>query len=74
VRQHRRKMIAPIVVTVIVVIYYAVYFTVLISAVNGIWKYLLGTIPIVLAVLMVKVCCERIEEIRKGEEDDIGQY
>ena len=71
---HRRKMIAPIVVSVIMVIYYAVYFAVLIAVANGIWKYLLGIFPIAFTLLMIKVCLERIEEIRKGEEDDIGQY
>ena len=40
----------------------------------GIWKYMLGIILFLLSAVMVKVCIERISEIRKGEEDDIGKY
>ena len=67
-------MIAPIVIAVIMVIYYAAYFGLLISLLDGIWKYALGLFPVALAAVMVKVCIERIMEIRKGEEDDIGKY
>lgn len=71
---HRKKMIAPIVITVIVIIYYLFYFGLLITLVSGIWKYILGIIPIILSGVMVKVCMERIKEIKKGEEDDLSQY
>jgi len=67
-------MIAPIVVAVIMVIYFVVYFAFLISILDGIWKYLLGIIPLAFTVLIIKVCAERINEIKKGEEDDIGKY
>jgi hypothetical protein len=73
-KNHGRKMIAPIVIAVIMVIYYAAYFGLLISLLDGIWKYALGLFPVALAAVMVKVCIERIMEIRKGEEDDIGKY
>lgn len=69
-----RKIIAPIIVTVLMVLYFVVYFGFLITVVEGAWKYLLGIIPFVLAVVMVKVCIERINEIKKGEEDDISKY
>jgi hypothetical protein len=42
--------------------------------IDGIWKYALGIIPLLLSVLMVKVCIERIKEIKKGEEDDLSKY
>ena len=71
---HRRKMIAPIVITVIMVLYYVVYFGFLITLLPGIWKYALGILPLALSVLIVKVCIERINEIKKGEEDDISKY
>jgi len=67
-------MIAPIVVSVIIILYYVVYFGVLITLLPGIWKYALGIIPLVFSAVMVKVCIERINEIRKGEEDDISKY
>ncbi len=71
---HRRKMIAPIVISVIIILYYVVYFGFLIMLLDDIWKYLLGIIPFVFSVVMVKVCIERINEIKKGEEDDISKY
>ena len=69
-----KKMLAPITVTVIMILYYIVYFAFLISIVSGIWKYLLGIIPLAFVILMIKVCIERINEIKKGEEDDISKY
>ncbi len=71
---HGKKMIAPIVVTILMVIYYVVYFGLLISLLGGIWKLLLGIIPLIFAVVTIKVCIERINEIRKGEEDDLSKY
>ena len=71
---HKRKMIAPIVITVVMILYYIVYFGFLISLFNGIWKYFLGIIPLVFSSSMIYVCIERVNEIKKGEEDDISQY
>ena len=71
---HRKKMTAPIFATVIVVLFYVLYFGILITLLEGIWKYVLGIIPIILSVIMIKVCIERINEIKKGEEDDISKY
>ena len=70
----KRKMAAPVIVTVIAVLYYTAYFGFLISVAEGIWKWLLGLLPLVLSVLMIWVCAERIKEIKEGEEDDLGQY
>lgn len=71
---HKKKMLAPIVVTVIMILYYVVYFSFLISLLNGIWRYALGIVPLALSAVMIYVCIDRIKEIRTGEEDDIGQY
>ena len=71
---HKKKMIAPIIVTIIMILYYIVYFGFLISMLDGIWKYALGLIPLVFSGVMIYVCIQRIDEIRKGEEDDISQY
>ena len=69
-----KKQIVPVVVTILIVLYYVVYFGFLITAVLGIWKYALGIIPLVLSALTVKVCIDRINEIKEGEEDDISKY
>ena len=71
---HRKKMIVPIVVSVIVIFYYVVYFGILIALLEGIWKWVLGIIPLILSAVMVKVCIERINEIKEGEGDDISKY
>ena len=71
---HRKKMIAPIVVSAVMILYYVVYFGFVIALLPSIWKYVLGIIPLGFSVVMVKVCIERINEIKKGEEDDISKY
>ena len=71
---HRKKMIAPIVVSIVLILYYVVYFGFLITLIGGIWKWLLGIFPLIFSVVTVKVCIERINEIKKGEEDDISKY
>lgn len=69
-----KKLVAPIIVTLLMLLYYVLYFGLLIWAFEGVWKYALGVIPAVLAAVMIKVCVERINEIRKGEEDDLSNY
>ncbi len=71
---HKKKIIAPIIITAILILYYITYFGFLISLLNGIWKYVLGIIPLVFSGIMIYVCIERINEIKKGEEDDISKY
>ena len=72
--EHRKKMIAPIIITILFVLYYAFYFTIIIALPVGIWKLFLGIIPVVLAVIMIYVCIQRIKEIKEGEEDDLSEY
>ena len=73
-KSHGKKMIAPIVVSVIMILYYAVYFGFLITLVGGLWKIVLGIIPLIFSAVTIAVCIERIKEIKKGEEDDISKY
>ena len=70
----KKKFIAPIIITVLLVVYYVVYFGFLISLIEGIWAYLLGIVPLALSAVMIMVCVERIQEIKKGEEDDLSKY
>ena len=71
---YKNKMIAPIVISVIIILYYVVYFGILIALLDGVWKWLLGIIPLALSAVVLKVCIERIKEIKKGEEDDLSKY
>ena len=73
-KSHKEKMVAPIIVSIIMILYYMIYFGFLISVLDGIWRYIIGIVPIAFSLLMVKVCIERINEIRKGEEDDLSKY
>ena len=73
-KSHKRKILAPIIISVIIVLYYVVYFGILIALIDGIWKWLLGIIPLAFSAVMLKVCIERINEIKKGEEDDLSKY
>ena len=70
----RKKLAVPIIVTVLMVLYFCIYFGFLISLVDGIWKVLLAILPPAFSAVMVKVCIDRIKEIKKGEEDDLSQY
>ena len=71
---HKKKMVVPIVATVLLVAYYVAYFGFLISLLEGIWRYLLGILPLAFSGVMIYVCIERIKEIKEGEEDDLSQY
>ena len=73
-KNHGKKMIAPIIITALMVIYYVFYFGLLVWYINGILKYILGIIPLIFTIMMVAVCIERIKEIKKGEEDDLSKY
>ena len=73
-KTNKKKFIAPIVVTVFMVAYYVVYFGFLMSLLSGFVKYALGILPLAFSAVMVKVCIERIQEIKKGEEDDLSKY
>ena len=73
-KSHKRKILAPIIISVIIVLYYVIYFGILIALIDGVWKWLLGIIPLALSAVMLKVCIERINEIKKGEEDDLSKY
>ena len=61
----KKKIAAPIIVTIFVVLYYIAYFGFLITLLDGMWKYILGLLPLALTVVMIKVCIERIHEIKK---------
>jgi len=73
---HKKKMIAPIIITAVIVFYY-IGFALLCAFVEGIpllIKLLGGVIPLLLAGVCIYVLIERIKEIRSGEEDDLSKY
>ena len=73
-KKQTKKMIAPIVITGLVVLYYVAYFSLLMAVLDGIWKYVLGIVPLRFSGVMLKVWIEIMKEIREGEEDDLSKY
>jgi hypothetical protein len=73
---NKKKIIAPILITIFVIAYYIFYFCVLCSVFSEsiVILILFGIIPVTLSVGMLYVCIQRIKEIRSGEEDDISKY
>ena len=73
---NKKKLIAPIVITVIILIYY-IGFAVICFIGEGIpllAKLIGGVIPLILAGVCIYILIERINEIKSGEEDDLSQY
>ena len=72
---HKKKMIAPVVITVVFLIYLVVYGRFLLAAAEFSPVMLLAAIPLAaLGIGMIRVLKERINEIRSGEEDDLSNY
>ena len=70
-KDKKKKIIAPIIVTVLMIAYYVVYFGFLMSLLSGITKYALGILPLGFSIVMIKVCIERIQEIKKGDRKSV---
>ena len=73
--EHRKKMVAPIIITVVFVLYLIGYGIAI--AVTTEWSpiLILVAIPLVaLGIGMIVVLKSRINEIRSGEEDDLSNY
>ena len=64
-----------VIVTVVIILYYVLYFCMIFTVLKDtFWLYAFGIIPILLSGIMIKVCIERINEIKKGEENDLSKY
>ena len=74
-REHGKKMVAPIVITVVFLAYLIVYGAMILAAAVSMPILLLFAVPLIaLGIGMVVVLRSRIKEIRSGEEDDLGNY
>lgn len=74
-REHRKKMLAPVVITAIFILYLIGYGIALAVATEWSPVMLLIAVPLVaLGIGMVYTLKSRIKEIRSGEEDDLGNY
>ena len=74
-KNHKKKMIAPIIITLVFLAYVIGYGVFLMMATEWNPLFLLLAIPIaMLGAGMVCVLIARIREIRSGEEDDLSNY
>ncbi len=73
---HKKKMIAPIVITIVILLYCVgfAYFYLFRDSISLLVKISGGVIPMILAGICIYVLVERIKEIRSGEEDDLSKY
>ena len=74
--EHKKKMIAPIIITVIFLLYY-VGFTLLcifLPETPLLFKILVGVLPLGFGGVIIYSLVTRIKEIRSGEEDDLSKY
>ena len=74
-KNHKKKMIAPIIITIIFLVYMVGYGVAMMVASKYSPLCLLLVIPAaMLAAGMVCVLISRIREIKGGEEDDLDNY
>ena len=75
-KKHWKKVIAPVIIIAIAILYYVligiVFFT--IDAISIPMKIIGLIFPVAFIAVCIFVLKERIQEIRSGEEDDIGKY
>lgn len=72
---HRKKMIAPVIITIVFLLYLLVYLVMLVREASSEPLVILMGIPLVLlGIGSVYSLISRIKEIRSGEEDDLNNY
>ena len=72
---HRKKMIAPVIVTVLFMACLLIYGVLVAGAAAFSPVMLIFAIPLIaLATAMICVLRDRIQEIKRGEEDDLSNY
>ena len=73
--KHKKKMIAPVIITALFLLYLIVYLIAVAMTTRLSPGMLLLSIPLVaLGIGMVYTLKARIDEIRSGEEDDLSDY
>ena len=74
-KEHGKKMIAPVVITVILSAYYCGIAVIMLKFnIPLLFRILTIIFSVGITAVLIYVLIERIREINKGEEDDIGKY
>ena len=70
-----RKLIAPIIIMIVCILALIAYMGIVFAASIPIWLKAAGAVALLVLVgVAVYVLFERIQEVRSGEEDDLGKY
>ena len=73
--EHKKKMLAPILITVLFLLFLTVYGTAAVLQTGWSPVLLLFVVPLIaLGIGMLYTLKSRIKEIRSGEEDDLDNY
>ena len=71
----KKKMIAPIVIGLLIIIYYlTIALVIVFTNIPIVIKFIIGGISVIIAIAMICTVRSRIQEIRRGEEDDLSKY
>jgi hypothetical protein len=72
---HIKKIIAPVIITTIVVLnFFLIASVFLTEGIPPLVKMLILAFSLTFIAVAVYVLVERIKEIKKGDEDDLGKY
>lgn len=74
-KKKKREIIIVIVINILILLYYIFYFYALAYLLEGsILRVVMGVMPFIFALIMIKVTLDRIKEIKGGESDDLSKY
>ena len=70
------RYIGPVAVAVVMVAYFALYMAIsaTVPGLPVVVRAVATLLPAVFIVLMIKTLLDRIKEIKKGEDNDLGKY
>lgn len=75
-KNHSKKIIAPIVITALLICFFAgyIWLGLMTNATPFFIKVVILLVYVGLITLSINVLIERIKEIKDGEEDDLSKY
>jgi len=75
IKNHMKKAIAPIIVSIFLISYYlSIGFVLLKLNIPNSIKLVVLIVSIIGTVVIIMVLIDRLKEIKGGEEDDLGKY
>ena len=69
------KKIGPIIVSICIIGYYVLVVLGLLKFnIPNIFKIMAFIVSVIITIVIIRILVERIKEINRGEEDDLGKY